>query len=350
MIILTNSDSNQYLKSLTTYDSLFSLQAVLAKNLVDYGRDHNLIPPRAVIETPKGVTHLFMPTIGDNIGIKALTGSREGFKGMTAILNPDNGIPLGVLNAESVTAFRTALASSLAFDKFAFSQDKGSTVTDIVCYGSGLQAYWHVRLALIWQFTKPSGGSPLGKVNVHLWNRTLPRIQELKAQLEADLSSESWFKKFVSVNVVEDPSIVTPKCQIIFGCTPSTDPIIKYAHINHDPSIRVFISLIGSYKPHMQEADSELIDSIDGKILVDSGDHVYHEAGEIIINKVSRDKLLEISYFWDGEDKQKVNVGNTKDNIVLWKCVGLSIMDICVSAEIIRVAQEHGFGQKIENF
>jgi ornithine cyclodeaminase/alanine dehydrogenase-like protein (mu-crystallin family) len=67
-----------------------------------------------------------------------------------------NGKPFGFLNAEEVTAFRTALASSLLM----LRRTKIKTIT---VFGTGKQAFWHVRIALLLR------GSTIKKV--HFFSR-----------------------------------------------------------------------------------------------------------------------------------------------------------------------------------
>lgn len=60
--------------------------------------------------------------------------------GSLTLYSPE-GTPIGFLHAQTLTAFRTALASSCLLVK-------RTNVRTLTVFGCGLQAYWHVRLAL----------------------------------------------------------------------------------------------------------------------------------------------------------------------------------------------------------
>lgn len=52
------------------------------------------------------------------------------------------GNTTGLINAEEVTAFRTALCSTMLLKK-------RHSVHDVTIFGAGKQAYWHIRLAML---------------------------------------------------------------------------------------------------------------------------------------------------------------------------------------------------------
>ena len=52
------------------------------------------------------------------------------------------GNTTGLINAEEVTAFRTALSSTMLLKK-------RQSVHDLTVFGAGKQAYWHIRLAML---------------------------------------------------------------------------------------------------------------------------------------------------------------------------------------------------------
>ena len=72
-------------------------QDTLLRALQEYEKHPEIIPPRIVTSTEQCV-HLFMASTGTHVGMKAITGSKEGFKGITTILDKDNGYPLGIIN------------------------------------------------------------------------------------------------------------------------------------------------------------------------------------------------------------------------------------------------------------
>lgn len=128
---------------------------------------------------------------------------------------------------------------------------------------------------------------------------------------------------------------------IIYGCTPSTSAVIKKDHLNKDPKYRKFISLIGSYKPHMIELDLELMNDFKNngvKVIVDSKEHTLHEAGELIQSGYTSDQLIEIHELYETEEFSTITDATTGTTVQ--KIVGLSIMDLCMGKYIYENIQD----------
>ena len=79
-----------------------------------------------------------------------------------------SGNPRALLNSSEMTAFRTALASTMLFKKRA-------NVHDVVVFGAGKQAYWHIRLALLLR------GDDIHHLNII--NRDFERVHQLLERL-----------------------------------------------------------------------------------------------------------------------------------------------------------------------
>ena len=79
----------------------------------------------------------------------------------TVTMMDTHGNPIGILNAEELTAFRTALASTILFQK-------REHVHTITVFGAGRQAFWHIRLALLFK--------PDQIKHVNIINRSLDRF------------------------------------------------------------------------------------------------------------------------------------------------------------------------------
>ena len=150
MLILKGQDVERLLGSLTTEDCrgfLADLHNILqqcsAAKREGSSNDTIHQPSREVITTKKGNTSLFMPSsITTTTSIKIVTVSDSGIKGCINVFAPD-GTLLGLLNAEQITAFRTSLAVMIPFVRFPHRK------SDIIVFGAGNQAEWHIRLALL---------------------------------------------------------------------------------------------------------------------------------------------------------------------------------------------------------
>lgn len=308
-----------------TPNLLSEYREALEKVLIAYSEDPHSLPARTVTSMSYG-SHLFMPAVSPTPGIKVVTGTDKGFQGFTVIMDK-TGAPQGMVNAGALTSFRTALATLICLLQVFHTSEP---IKSLAVFGSGPQAFWHVRLTLM---TYPSIDQ------VFVWNRS----KGSKRVTELIKSIKSHFPKIL-IKEMSKPELETPQCQIIFGCVPSNDPIIKSEWIS--ANARVFVGLIGSYKSTMQEVGADIIERV-SNILVDSSHAVSEEAGEIINNGVSSDCLLEIGAVLNGKS-QDVFSQITANHLVLWKCVGLSIMDISVSEILLKHAKKYDFGTEVE--
>ncbi|KAG5368942.1 hypothetical protein CJU90_1182 [Yarrowia sp. C11] len=331
MLVIGHKDLATLLNSLSPYDVEQAKKSLL-KSLQEVTKYPETVPHRTVIEADYA-THLFMPVVGKeidestgspHIGFKALAGSPEGFKGLTTIMDKSGGVE-GIINAFELTAFRTALATSLSWDVYKktslYSSHKSPL--NLACFGAGPQAYWHIKLALM-QFDIDT---------VFIVNRTAHRADELIERLTHEHPNGK-FKR------CDTPDTDVPTCALIVGCTPATSPVIHHKWIQKN----AYIGLIGSYKPHMCEVDSDIVKSVK-KILVDGVEPVFVEAGEIIQNNVPKSELVDVA----DESEVAKCLGQFDDaSLFLWKCVGSSMMDVSVGAQVLKFAKRAGCGKEVD--
>src|SRR5256885_191701 len=140
----------------------------------------------------------------------------------TLTMLDSKGYPTGVVNAEELTAFRTALAATLMFQK-------RESVHTITVFGAGKQAYWHIRLALLLK------GDQIKHVNII--NRTFERSAKLLQSFYMDenqqASGKAQWRKDVKFSALS-PGFgeygrllkeEVRKADAIFCCTPSLEPL-----------------------------------------------------------------------------------------------------------------------------
>lgn len=270
-------------------------------------------------------THLFMPCIAPHaVGLKVISGGPQsskkglGFQGALLVLDEYTGEVRALVNAKSLTAFRTGLASSLGLVKVHDPSDSAEMLPELLVFGAGPQAFWHAVLA---------GRLYEGRVKrINVVSRSLGSAQKMADDLASVVKQE------VFAYALGDDQ-VGPHVQnssIVFGCTPSTEGIILKEYINSDPTKRKFISLIGSYKPHMHELDlgfiSQYYTGHGVKVLADSKSHALAEAGELIQGKIGEDQLVSLTEL-NEITEQMVSAGG----VVLLKIVGLLIMDVVMA-------------------
>lgn len=328
MLVLSDSAVHAHLDQLGQHE-LEAYQQVLVEALHAVKAHPEVMPPRTVYLDPRGTTNLFMPAFGGFLGLKALTASKAGFLGATLCFDPNSGLLVGVINAYTLTAFRTALATLLALVK---SQPDASGPGDVLTvFGSGPQAYWHVVVAV-----RLYPGR-FGEVVVA--NRSRENAEALAKRVEKAVG--------VAARVVlyQDEAAVSAAVRslsVVFGCTPSCEPVIRGAWV--DWSGPVFVGLIGSYKPHMQEVDAEFVATYTAShaVVVDSAEHAILEAGELIMNKVQQSQLVEVGELWS---MGRLVAGQP----VVWcKMVGTAIMDMAVGRRVLEDAAAGGWGKAVD--
>ena len=299
------------------------LQAALNR----YSLNPKVIPPRYVGTTPDGTTtHLFMPVLDDKFsGLKTLgynPSSDLGFVGAVTVTEPQSGALIGVVQAKQLTAVRTAMASCIGIrrDFSAFGSEVHITV-----FGTGLQAFWHLYICAKLLEDR--------KVTTTVVYRSSPMdIDLLKSHLPSLEVTQVQLKKTAEVRETVSQS------DIVFGCVPSSEPAILEEYLSSGCGPKyTYISLIGSYKPHMHECNTALVKLFQEKkvqILVDSREHTLLESGELIDASAESVQLLELGELNSDVPVPKANC--QPDRLVtLCKIVGLAIMDVSMAHALL---------------
>lgn len=302
-------------------------------------------PERTVVlsNTPgSDTTHLFMPCIAPHgVGVKVISGGASngkkglGFQGSVMILDEFTGELRAVVNAKALTAFRTALASMLGLVKAIVPGDNAELLPELLIFGSGPQAYWHAVLA----------------------GRLYPQIKQINIISRSEGSGRKLASELrdvvdqtVTAFTLDDSAVEShvTNSSVVFGCTPSTEGIILDRYINTDARFRKYISLIGSYKPHMIELDLAFINKHytgqNTKIIVDTKSGTLAEAGELIQGIIGEDQLVSLAELWS--ENQDIGQFITDTNVVVLKVVGLLIMDIVMA----KFVMERTDGVVVEEF
>ncbi|RCI10294.1 hypothetical protein L249_8461 [Ophiocordyceps polyrhachis-furcata BCC 54312] len=360
--------------------------------------------------------------------------------GVVNILSPA-GQPLGLIHATTLTAFRTALGSACLLNR-------RNQVKTITVFGSGSQAYWHVRIALMMR------GSTIKRVNII--NRRFSDnaghiLKSFTAIPPAVRDREGWSTtKFgiLTPTFHEYERLLKEQVRgsdVIYCCTPSRKDLFDASILTSHEGRKKgrLIVAVGSYTPHMRELPEALLIQATkqhdgnrrhfhkhaeeaGVIVVDTLDGVLKEAGEIIAARINPNQLVELGelvmlnrlaveeseattpicqtppatehphdYFDQGDKKLSVSTllgdparsptsspgghsrmpslpmpfrkssssssdGEKKkedslarwlrDGTVVYKSVGLGIMDLVVGMQLIKLARSKGIGTQIEGF
>lgn len=313
----------------------------LESALQRYSKNHTIIPPRIKATTPSGSTiHMYMPVIDDIYsGVKTLgfnVNSNLGFVGSINVTDADSGALYGTLEAKQVTGIRTALSSCIAL-YHQLTKFTGVTTINLTVFGAGLQAFWHILCAI--QLVK--GHCDALKVNVLYRSHPMdvePLMKAVRSQADA---MPVTVEQFVLSDTDAVKSCVNSS-HVIFGCIPSEIPNLFYHDLAELPTMveHTYISLIGSYKTTMHECDRETVKQFQkqgSSIIVDSKEHTPLESGELHDCKVYSEQLLEIGELASVKSPVIKCEANGR-TITLCKIVGLSIMDICVSKQLLEIS------------
>ena len=340
MKILSDSVIENFLLSLNKED-FEKFQNSLLSSLKEYAEDHRINPQRIVTKFEKDTSRLIMASIGNDVGIKAITGSPSGFKGATLLIDKTDGTPIALMNCGTLTPYRTALCSSIPFKRFKELVEKRDLKKRMLVFGAGQQAYWHVVVSLKLY--------PEAFNEIFICNRTLSKAHSTCESLSKIFPDVSF--RTIDWNDSQKIKAIINGVSVIYGCLPSTDPKIRFDLLEErlqKKEIPLFISTIGSYKPHMTEVDNRTIEYLmksGSKILVDAIDFVSEEAGEIIQNNVPKSELVEVSYF-DNDLGFKKYMG--EGNLLFCKIVGMSVMDINVASNMLKIADDRNYGVHVD--
>lgn len=299
------------------------------------------------------------------------------------------GRTTGLINAEEVTAFRTALASTIMLNK-------RERVHDLTIFGAGKQAYWHIRLALLLR------GDEIHHVNVITRNFETARQCVMRLYNPQPDDPEYINPLGAKYGSKTKTNILTPShteyerllkqyvrsSNVIFMTTPSIAPLFPASYLTNPAGRQKgrYIVCIGSYKPNMVELHPDILryavaphhehrhvhkrQKEGGAIIVDTVSGCLKEAGEVIQAKLLPDQVVELGELLmlkheairkmeeaggkveNGcafQDNSGLKEWLTRGNVI-YKSVGLGLMDIVVGNELVKSARGKGIGVTIEHF
>ncbi|KAF2478923.1 ornithine cyclodeaminase/mu-crystallin family protein [Neohortaea acidophila] len=347
MRILTGEDVSGLLRSLSSNDARELLNS-FSQGLADYSKakgssNANIIQPaRVVFQNAGQNTVLTMPVSDGDTVVKVATVPHKGdIAGAITVYNSVGELQ-GVLNAAEITAFRTALASMTILTRW-----PAPSHPSVCVFGSGKQAEWHLRLALL---LIP------GITKVIIFNRGAKRLKDLESAVLSGLRDVHSSVEFETVASEGNSSYSSTlrerlaKADIICCCTPSTEPLFTNGELQSTSKSR-FMSLIGSYKPSMHEIDADTLRAAreSGKIYVDTEEGCLEEAGELISAGFGPDDLIEVGQLFAQTGPAGSEVDGER-SLTIFKCVGFGFMDLLVSKSLLSMAEEASKGNVVDDF
>ncbi|KAI9148908.1 hypothetical protein HJFPF1_10951 [Paramyrothecium foliicola] len=370
--ILSNSNVNNLLVNFTASDiqrmSKTLLQAFYAYSVEG---EHENQPHRAAVTRPDGQTMLFMPaTLSDGVSVKIVGVPAPSAPGApplrgALVLCDASGKCIGLMNSEEFTAFRTSLGSILLY------QYRKAT-KNIVVFGAGKQALWHLRLAFVLRGNDTS--------SVTIVNRSAKRAEQLIEQLrqmDAESSTETTAK--IKFTIIHNETNAQYESQlraaleasdVIFCTTPSKEPLFPAEWLVSKPAGAKarYISAIGSYKLDMAEIDPDYLRYVTKSgtgplntadsgsiVVVDSRAACKLEAGELVKAELRDDQMLEMGEIVERRkaasevEKQTLETW-FQEGLVVYKSVGVGVMDLALGRGLLDIASEKNIGQSVAEF
>lgn len=187
-----------------------------------------------------------------------------------ALFNPDTGELSAILQATTITEWRTAAASVVA-TKYLKPGDKQV----LAVFGAGRQGRIHI-IAFKHYFK-------IKKIN--LWNRSMDKAQKLAEELKKEFN--------INVQVFSNARNCAGDADVIVTATATSEPILKYEYLK--PT--AMINAIGVGRTHHSELDKNIyeqcaiyVDSMESankelKGLIEEGYNIAGEIGQVINGK-----------------------------------------------------------------
>ena len=262
-------------------------------------------------------TLLLMPAWleGEYLGVKQVNvfpgNNSRGLPGLNSnymLSSGKTGQPLAQLDANELTALRTAAASALASSYLSKPDSSG-----LLMVGAGRMSRYLIPAHM--------SVRPINKVRV--WNRNeaaaITLVEELKADgVDAELCPRNQLEAEAR------------RADIISCATMSTSPLIKGEWLKPG----AHLDLVGSFTPLMRETDNTAMQRC--KVFVDVRAGALSETGDLIIpirdGAISEDAIVaEFSQLCGGIHKGRNDLHDPEHAITLFKSVGDSREDLAAA-------------------
>jgi len=302
--------------------------AAMERVLATLARGDATLPLRTILWLPEkaggfGLMPSLLPT-EKVLGVKVITffPKNEGteldtHQGAVLLFEADRGRLIAVIDATSITAIRTAAVSGVA-TKLLARED----ASELALIGSGVQARTHLEAVLVARRIR----------RVRVASQSLDRAKRF-----ADRESA---RRGVPVQAVETPRAAVEGADIVCTCTSAREPVVEGAWL----SPGTHINAVGSSVPFARELDTAAV--VRSRLYADRRESLQNEAGDFLIPKkegaVSDGHIVgEIGEILIG----KVPGRRSKDEVTLFKSLGLSVEDVASAKHIYEEARRTGTGR-----
>lgn len=290
-----------------------------------------VVPLRQVLAADQGRGNFaFMPAYSSDLGaagikiVNIFPGNRERGEattiGQVLLMDDKNGEVIALMDGSFITKFRTGAASGAAFRLFARKDAK------IGCLiGTGGQAECQLEAML----------AACNLSEVKIVARDLAKTEKFVAKM-----SERFKDSGVKLVSYSDANEAVDGADIIVVVTVATKPVFDAKRVKKG----AVVSGVGSYTAEMNEIDPELFKMAD-KIYFDSKDACIAESADIQIPLregivTEADLTGDIGEYALG----KIAGRESDDEIIIFKNVGLGILDLVIAKLIYDKAKDSKVG------
>jgi alanine dehydrogenase len=323
MLILSQSDVDRLLPMDACID-------VMASALASLARGDAALPLRTIMRVPKTDNFFaampgYVELDGEGVfGAKLVTvfpGNQgtafDSHQGAVLIFDNEHGGVAAVLDGTAITSTRTAAVSGVATRALARDDASGLAIR-----GSGVQANTHLRAVRAIR-------------TVRIWSRKFENAQVL-----ADVARRDFGVAAVATATNEE---AVRGADIICATTSSNDPVLFGDWV----SPGAHINAVGVSQPTARELDSNVV--VRSRLYVDRRESALKEPGDILAplkeGLIGPDHIVgEIGEVLIGRAPGR----QQREDITLFKSLGLAIEDLAASAYVYAEAVRAGVGVRVE--
>lgn len=268
---------------------------------------------------------LVMPAYdgGEGLGVKLVTvhpgnpaQGRPAVRALYTLVRATDGEPLMLCEASALTAIRTGAASGAATEALARPDAHSGAL-----FGVGGQARAQLLAVL--------AARPLERVAVYA--RDADRVRAFCTHLQPEVAA--------ALRPAASPDEAVREADIVITATSSATPVFDGRLLRPG----VHINAVGAYRGDMRELDAQAVAR--ARVYVDAREAAWAEAGDLVI---ARDEGAIDEAHVQGELGEVLNGAvpgrSDRDDITLFKSVGLSVQDVVAASELYRRAELEGAG------
>jgi len=244
----------------------------------------------------------------------------ESHQGTVTLFDLNNGTPLAIMDASQITAIRTAAASAVATKALANSN---SNILAII--GSGVQADSHIEAM----------DAILDLKEVRVWSRNKNNVRKF-----INIQNKKYSASFIHS---ESICKALENADVVCATTSTNKPIISSNYLTKG----MHINAVGSSVKNSRELDGEAMKL--SKLYVDKIESTINESGDFLIAK--KEGFIDNNHIIGSIGSvltNKVNGRKSKDDITLFKSLGLSVEDIATAFFIYEKYKNNNKGHWVE--